>query len=61
MKLDVLCLGPLRNNVIILSDDVTGKALVFDPSFDSEEVLEFVKSRNLTVESLLFTHGHFYR
>ena len=59
MKLDVLCLGPLRNNVIILSDDVTGKALVFDPSFDSEEMLEIVKSRNLTVESLLFTHGHF--
>ena len=58
MQLDILCSGPLKNNVIVLHDGVSRDALVIDPSFEPEQVLEFVNRRNLVVRSLLFTHGH---
>ncbi len=59
LQIDVLCSGPLENNVIILHDDLSRHAVVIDPSFEPEDVLAIVREKKLTVDSILFTHGHF--
>lgn len=51
--------GPIDNNVILLLDEETRKAILFDPSFDPETVLNFIQKRKLKVDAILFTHGHF--
>lgn len=59
LQIDILCSGPMGNNVVILHDDLTRSAIVIDPSFDPENVLAFIKENRLLVEMILFTHGHF--
>ena len=59
LKIEVICTGQLSNNVCILFDDETKKAIVFDPSFSPKPVLDFIEQHGLTVESILLTHGHF--
>lgn len=55
----ILCCGPLGNNVVILFEMATRKAVIFDPSFEPEQILSFVEDTTLMVEKILFTHGHF--
>ncbi len=59
LQLKILCSGPMGNNVVILFDEATRCSIIIDPSFDPEDVLTFVNENSLTVEMILFTHGHF--
>ena len=59
LQIDVLCSGPLENNVVLLHDDLSHRAVVIDPSFEPQEVLNLISIKGLTVDSILFTHGHF--
>ena len=59
LQLNVLCSSQMGNNVVILHDETTRRAIIIDPSFDPEDVLAFVKENSLTVDMILFTHGHF--
>ncbi len=59
LKLEVLISGQMGNNVPVLYDDTSRKAIVFDPSFSTEIVLAFVQAEKLIVETILLTHGHF--
>lgn len=54
-----LTLGPLANNVYLLFDDHSGDAVVIDPSFDSQVVLERAQEKKLTLHEVWLTHGHF--
>ncbi len=59
LNIEVFQTGQLGNNVSVLYDDETRKAVVIDPSFGPEPVLDFILSRHLIVEKILLTHGHF--
>ncbi|KAF0109374.1 MAG: hypothetical protein FD147_2300 [Chloroflexi bacterium] len=59
LKLEIFIVGQLENNACILYDEVATKALIIDPSFESQPLLDFIDQNNLTVESILITHGHF--
>ena len=59
LKLHLLNSGPLENNVIILQDENSREGIIFDPSFDPDEVLSVVEKEEINVTSILFTHGHF--
>jgi len=59
LKLHLLNSGPLENNVIILQDEESWEGIIFDPSFDPDEVLSVVEKEQINITSLLFTHGHF--
>lgn len=59
LKLDLLNSGPLDNNVILLQDEESKEAIIFDPSFEPNPLLSVVNNENLLVTSILFTHGHF--
>lgn len=54
-----LTLGPLPNNVYLLGDNATGDAVVIDPSFESQVVLERAVEKGWTLRGIWLTHGHF--
>ncbi len=52
-------LGPLENNTYLLADPDTKKAVLIDPSFDSEQVLETIERLKLDLIEIWLTHAHF--
>jgi len=54
-----LTLGPLPNNVYLLGDQDTGDAVVIDPSFESEHILEHAEQLGWTIRQIWLTHAHF--
>jgi hydroxyacylglutathione hydrolase len=61
MQLEIIrmTLGPLPNNVYLLVDQHSGKAVVIDPSFESDLVLQRAESMGLQLTQVWLTHGHF--
>ena len=54
-----LTLGPLPNNVYLLGDQSSGDAVVIDPSFEGQVVIEQVNALGWTLRGIWLTHGHF--
>ena len=54
-----LTLGPLSNNVYLLGDPARGDAVVIDPSFEAQALLECVESLGWTLRGIWLTHSHF--
>lgn len=59
LELIKFVLGPLENNTYLLSDSSSKKAVVIDPSYDCQPVIEAIHSQNLTLTQLWVTHAHF--
>lgn len=61
MTLEILCLtlGPMPNNVYLLGDNATGDAVVVDPSFSGQVVLDRAAAKGWTLRQVWLTHGHF--
>jgi glyoxylase-like metal-dependent hydrolase (beta-lactamase superfamily II) len=57
MEIKVLPLGAIEANCYLLSTDKS--AIVIDPGFYSQEVLDFLKSNSDKERLILLTHGHF--
>ncbi|MCR3906561.1 MAG: MBL fold metallo-hydrolase [Tenericutes bacterium] len=57
MKIEKISLGNLRSNCYIVSED--GNALVIDPGYESQEVIDYIKTNDLKVETIYITHCHF--
>jgi glyoxylase-like metal-dependent hydrolase (beta-lactamase superfamily II) len=51
--------GPLAANAYIVEHAPTRKAVVIDPGDEAQEILEGIRERELAVEAILLTHGHF--
>jgi len=54
-----MTLGPLPNNVFLLGNNDTGDAVVIDPSFESQLVLDRLKQKGWQPCQVWLTHGHF--
>jgi len=50
--------GPLENNLYLLTRDGSKDAIVIDPSIESEHVLAEILKRGLAVKRILLTHAH---
>lgn len=61
MRLEIirLTLGPLPNNVYLLGDHASGDAVVVDPSFEGQVVLDRAAALGWTLNAIWLTHGHF--
>ncbi len=59
LQIKVFQTGQLGNNVCLLYEETSRKAIVFDPSYEPQVVLTFIQENILMVESILLTHGHF--
>ena len=49
---------PLSSNCHIVSDE-NGKTVVFDVCERGEDIYNYIKQQNLSVEAVIITHGHF--
>ncbi|MCA1645764.1 MAG: MBL fold metallo-hydrolase [Chloroflexi bacterium] len=49
-------LGPLENNIFIVSDDGSGEAYILDGGYEPEQIAE--AASGLNVRAILVTHGH---
>ncbi len=59
MKLELFVVGPLQTNCYLLWDEDSGEAIVIDPGDEGDFLSENIVRRNLHLESILLTHGHF--
>jgi hydroxyacylglutathione hydrolase len=61
MSLELLkfVLGPLENNSYLLFDSSSNKAVVIDPSYDCQPIIEAIQSQKLSLTQLWVTHAHF--
>ncbi len=61
MTLSVVTLqvGPMGNNTYLVGDEASQQAVIIDPSFDSEVVLEEAQRRGWAIVAIWLTHAHF--
>ena len=58
MRVERFSVGPLDNNLYLLTTPDSKDAIVVDPSIDSEGVLAEITRRSLNVKRILLTHAH---
>ena len=46
----------LNNTYLLLQDN---NALIIDPSFDNEELIDYVKKNDVNIKAILLSHGHY--
>lgn len=57
LKIKQFIAGKLENNMYLVSDEETKKAVLIDATEDTPELIEYAKEYD--VEYVLLTHGHF--
>jgi len=59
MQIETFVLGGLQTNCYLLGSDHSAKAIIIDPADDGDFLNDELLRRNLTLEAVLLTHGHF--
>ena len=59
MQVTRLPLGVYQTNCYIIYEESSKTCCVLDPGGEAKKVLEFMEIRNLTLDAILLTHGHF--
>ena len=59
LEIHTFALGPLANNTYVIVESVTGEAVVVDPTFDSQHVVEAVRKAGGKISQVWLTHAHF--
>ena len=54
-----LPLGVYQANCYIIREENSSSCCVLDPGGEAKKVLEFMQLRDLTLDAILLTHGHF--
>jgi glyoxylase-like metal-dependent hydrolase (beta-lactamase superfamily II) len=58
MILQVYNVGPMDNNTYVIGDEATHEAMVVDPGFGSETVLDALEGSEWRIRLVLNTHAH---
>ena len=59
MQVTRLPLGVYQTNCYIIYEESSKTCCVLDPGGEAKKVLEFMQVRDLTLDAILLTHGHF--
>lgn len=59
MDIKKMVLGNLNNNTYIVISDHKKSAVIIDPSYEPERIIEYLAGLGLTLKAILITHGHF--
>ncbi len=59
MKVHQLEVGNMQNFTYILEDEQTNEAVILDPSWDLDLVLDLVEKNGLKIKYIINTHHHF--
>ncbi len=51
--------GGDRNFGYVVADEVSKKAVIIDPSFSPEQLIELIEKQGFTIEYVFNTHGHY--
>ena len=57
--INTLILGPLQTNCYVVHEENASSCVVVDPAHSPETILAYLESRELTLEAIFLTHGHF--
>ena len=57
MTIDKIVTTKYSENMYILSEN--GKCFVVDPGAQADDIIEYISNRNLEIQFILLTHGHF--
>lgn len=58
MTIEVITVGPFAMNAMIVYDQTSKKGFLVDPGGEVPRILDRVKELGLTIEAIVFTHGH---
>lgn len=58
MLIKILPVGHLETNCYIVTDESSLCCAVIDPGDESNTILDYVESNNLSVKAIMITHGH---
>ncbi|MCL2046721.1 MAG: MBL fold metallo-hydrolase [Oscillospiraceae bacterium] len=59
MLIKTLPVGHLETNCYIVTDETTRKCAIIDPGSDSNIILDYIESNNLSPQVIFLTHGHY--
>jgi glyoxylase-like metal-dependent hydrolase (beta-lactamase superfamily II) len=61
MPLEIITftLGPLGNNTYLLGDTQSKQAVIVDPSFECESIIEDIHAKGWKLNAIWITHAHF--
>ncbi len=60
MIIEKVVAGPLETNAYLVGCEITKKAMIIDPAFESSErLLLLIKKHGLAVDAIYLTHSHF--
>ena len=51
--------GSILTNCYLYADDATRHAFLIDPGFEPERIVDAVRKKDIVVEKILVTHGHY--
>ena len=57
MTIHTLPLGAYQTNTYILENE--GRCVVIDPGYAPDAILKFLAQKDLTIDAIMLTHGHF--
>ncbi len=58
MIIKKLVVGPFASNCYIIVSESNKEGMIIDPGADAEEILKNVKDLELSIKSIVLTHGH---
>ena len=56
---DFRVVGPIQTNCYFLYHEDTRECLIFDPGFEADKIVDYVRKKELKPMGILLTHGHF--
>jgi len=59
MQIETFILGNLQTNCYLLSNDLSDSTIIVDPADDGDFLNEELMRRNLKLDAIILTHGHF--
>jgi len=59
MKVYQLEVGNMQNFTYVVQDEETDEAVIIDPSWDLDQLIEVIQKNNLKVKYIINTHHHF--
>lgn len=51
--------GKLSTNSYLIIDEISKKAAIIDPGFESEKIIEFIDNEDCILKYIILTHAHF--
>ncbi len=59
VKIETIPVGSLQTNCYLVYDEESKQGAVIDPGDEVEKILALIKARQVTVRSIVHTHGHY--